>query len=116
MGQKKGVPVVVRVGGVIALVHLSKEAAELRDIKPHDLQHTSLLHQVEEEQGQRVTLSGLSKGEDVKLPAGFCSLQPKTVKQARSRSNREERQHQYSMKTAISMHIDISTAWGRSMP
>lgn len=65
----------VRVGGVVACIHLSKVAAELGNIEPHDLQHTSLFDKVEEEQGQRVTLGGLSKGKDVKLPAVLCGLQ-----------------------------------------
>ena len=70
--------VVVGSGRVIACVHLVDVTAELGLMKIHELQDAGALGQVEEEQGQRVARCGLSKGKDVKLPAGLCSLQPST--------------------------------------
>ena len=92
-GGEGRVPVVVRSGGIIAHVHLSKEAAELGFIKAQDLQDPRLFGQVEKEQGQRVALCSLSKGEDVKVPAGLCNLQPNTscVKRQRKQESKKAR-------------------------
>ena len=78
-GGGVGGPVMVGGGGIVAPVHLLKEATELGLVQVQCSEHARLLRQVVEQQGEGVALCGLRKCKNVKLPAVLRSLQAYTI-------------------------------------
>ena len=63
-----GVPVMVGVGSIVALLHPAQVAAQLAFVQLELLDMTCLAEEVEGQQGQRVAGCGFCQPKDVKLP------------------------------------------------
>ena len=67
-------PVVIRVGNVIARLHLLQEEAHLGLLQMELLRYACLLQQVVHQHGQTVAWSGFCEGKYVKVPVALCIL------------------------------------------
>ena len=65
----------IRVAGVVSLLHLAQVAAQLSLIQGELLDMACLREEVEGQQGQCVARGGLCQAKHVKLPILLCTLQ-----------------------------------------